>query len=239
MKMKKKDRMVKLCEYCDKEYEPILINGIWKRQKYCSPKCREAAWHNKNPSRGKELRYKSYIRNRRNRICKICNEPMQRKGKNRICDNCRPIQKERQYKRNNEKRRKIQTGFTRFKETIGCQKCKYNKCGACLDFHHSNGKKEKRINASLWKSWSEKFRKELAKCSLLCKNCHHELHYIGKDKWNFDRILEQEMPDWNWLFGTKEYPDFISIPVTIGQSKKKGTITILKDKKIEENGDVI
>lgn len=176
MKMKKKDRMVKLCEYCDKEYEPILINGIWKRQKYCSPKCREAAWHKKNPSRGKELRYKSYIRNRRNRIC----------------DNCRPIQKERQYKRNNKKRRKMQTGCTRFKEIISCQKCKYNKCGACLDFHHPNsGEKEKRLNATLWYQNWEAFRKEMAKCNLLCKNCHGELHYNKEEKSLEDIIFYQ------------------------------------------------
>jgi len=58
-----------------------------------------------------------------------------------------------------------------------CKICGYNKCIGSLDFHHNNPK-EKEINYSLFKTiFNKRLTDELDKCSLLCSNCHRELHY--------------------------------------------------------------
>lgn len=56
-----------------------------------------------------------------------------------------------------------------------CQICGYNKCSAGFDFHHVDPLgKDFTISAGLT-SW-ERVLPELAKCILLCSNCHREVH---------------------------------------------------------------
>lgn len=59
-----------------------------------------------------------------------------------------------------------------------CKKCG-NKNIFHLCFHHTNGKEEKvdSIRHFLKKTF-ETIQKELDKCTLLCKNCHQELHFV-------------------------------------------------------------
>ena len=59
-----------------------------------------------------------------------------------------------------------------------CQKCGYNKCLAAIDFHH-NKTKENSISSMFSRCSKEKILKEAGKCSLLCANCHREIHYKG------------------------------------------------------------
>lgn len=67
-----------------------------------------------------------------------------------------------------------------------CQKCGYDKCQAALDFHHRNPKEK---DFSLCKKYgcrkiSDRIKKELDKCDLLCSNCHREEHWqlkIGRE----------------------------------------------------------
>jgi hypothetical protein len=57
-----------------------------------------------------------------------------------------------------------------------CTICGYNKCVDALDFHHLDPK-EKSFAISYkgyTRSW-ENVKLELAKCILLCANCHREL----------------------------------------------------------------
>ena len=57
-----------------------------------------------------------------------------------------------------------------------CQICGYDKCPQALEFHHINPEeKEFTIAYNQNKSW-ETNAKELRKCTLLCANCHRELH---------------------------------------------------------------
>jgi hypothetical protein len=59
-----------------------------------------------------------------------------------------------------------------------CMKCGYNKCAAALGFHHRDpSKKDFRIGSGIPKRW-ELVRQELAKCDLLCANCHAEEHWL-------------------------------------------------------------
>lgn len=69
-----------------------------------------------------------------------------------------------------------QAEFNTFKLSSGCSRCGYNKCAAALDFHHLDPSvKERRVTCKMWKSGLGKI--EAAKCILVCKNCHMEIHF--------------------------------------------------------------
>lgn len=55
-----------------------------------------------------------------------------------------------------------------------CALCGYAKCAAALEFHHTDANKESRISgSSRGLAW---LRREVAKCVLVCANCHREIH---------------------------------------------------------------
>jgi Fe-S-cluster-containing dehydrogenase component len=60
-----------------------------------------------------------------------------------------------------------------------CQSCGYNKNYAALQFHHIDPKtKSFALNGTSSRIFSwEEVVKEMAKCLLLCANCHMELHH--------------------------------------------------------------
>ena len=69
------------------------------------------------------------------------------------------------------------------REFIKTLKLNCKNCGesdqACLDFHHRNPK-EKDFNVSRGLEFSRKtILKEIAKCDVLCSNCHRKLHSRG------------------------------------------------------------
>ena len=58
-----------------------------------------------------------------------------------------------------------------------CESCGYDRCLAALTFHHRrSATKEFGISDTLHVVPWESLRRELNKCSLLCSNCHIELH---------------------------------------------------------------
>jgi len=73
----------------------------------------------------------------------------------------------------------------------GCQKCGYNECLRALSFHHRdrNLKKfcvnYKSLQSSNWETILE----EVAKCDLLCLNCHAKLHSDEDQTYTFDESL--------------------------------------------------
>ncbi|TNF55220.1 HNH endonuclease [bacterium] len=58
-----------------------------------------------------------------------------------------------------------------------CSRCGYSKCLEALEFHHinSDGKDFGISDKGYTRSW-EKIKEELDKCTLLCANCHREIH---------------------------------------------------------------
>jgi hypothetical protein len=56
-----------------------------------------------------------------------------------------------------------------------CQVCNYNKYFGALEFHHLDPKQKDFTIASSNKSF-ELLKNELDKCTLLCSNCHGEVH---------------------------------------------------------------
>lgn len=108
--------------------------------------------------------------------CSKCNEtdPAKfTKGRFSECRKCRiKLQKDR---------------YTKYKSRAveykggKCRLCGYDKCFASLDFHHDNPL-EKDPRWKTMRSWTfERIKAELDKCTLLCKNCHGEVHYGEND----------------------------------------------------------
>lgn len=58
-----------------------------------------------------------------------------------------------------------------------CEECGYDKYNGALEFHHLDPN-EKDFSISSLKSYSftDKLKKELDKCILVCSNCHREIH---------------------------------------------------------------
>ncbi len=69
----------------------------------------------------------------------------------------------------------------RAKDLFGnkCSKCGYNRCIEALEFHHIDSVNKEFTLSKMFqnKSWNL-IEKELAKCILLCANCHREVHNI-------------------------------------------------------------
>ena len=60
-----------------------------------------------------------------------------------------------------------------------CQICNYNRCIGALEFHHIDPKTKEfgiYLHTRNPLGW-DKIKSELAKCILLCSNCHREVHY--------------------------------------------------------------
>ena len=76
----------------------------------------------------------------------------------------------------NKRRKRIRQMAVEYKGG-SCVVCGYNRCSEALEFHHndSSGKDFSISEKGYTRSWS-RVKEELGKCSLLCANCHRELH---------------------------------------------------------------
>lgn len=83
------------------------------------------------------------------------------------------------YVRNRDK--KVKNWLKEYKATLKCEKCEENH-PACLEFHHINPQEKKfsigRMDCLSWRL----LRAEIAKCHVLCANCHRKEHYKQKEK---------------------------------------------------------
>lgn len=67
--------------------------------------------------------------------------------------------------------------YKEYKSTLRCIKCGESHPG-CLDFHHRDpSTKEYSISVSGPSLGRDKLLIEIAKCDILCVNCHRKLHY--------------------------------------------------------------
>jgi hypothetical protein len=105
------------------------------------------------------------------------------------CDTC---DREFEYVRNkggtHSRCNSCQTNLRRFKlktkmiAQLGgkCIRCGYDKCSGALDFHHRDpSTKSFAISGAHCRRWSD-IVIELAKCDLICSNCHREHHHDCK-----------------------------------------------------------
>jgi len=108
--------------------------------------------------------------------CIYCNESseasMMSKGGGRhsktLCKSCHNLRTIARGKRNREKYVAYLGGC--------CIHCGYSKCLDALDFHHKDPDTKDPAFRS-FRYWGlEKAKLELAKCELVCANCHREIH---------------------------------------------------------------
>jgi hypothetical protein len=64
------------------------------------------------------------------------------------------------------------------KKSAGCADCGYNAHSAALDFHHQRDKLFQ-LTRDLCRAWVE-VEKEIAKCVVLCANCHRVRHHADR-----------------------------------------------------------
>lgn len=94
--------------------------------------------------------------------------------------------KRRWYQKNKEKHKqsriardvRLREEYIEFKKTLSCSRCPEDHI-ACLEFHHLDPcEKDMGIAAAMTNGWSMKrIKKEVAKCIVLCSNCHRKEHY--------------------------------------------------------------
>ena len=69
--------------------------------------------------------------------------------------------------------------YIKYRKTLKCSKCGESRYYV-LDFHHrSRAKKNKDVSRMANECYSLKvILKEIAKCDVLCANCHREVHFL-------------------------------------------------------------
>ena len=61
-----------------------------------------------------------------------------------------------------------------YKLEQGCARCGYNKVAVALDFHHRDPADKSFPMAQAYRKGQKTIEAELAKCDVLCANCHRE-----------------------------------------------------------------
>ncbi|MFN2598242.1 MAG: hypothetical protein ABR563_13765 [Pyrinomonadaceae bacterium] len=77
---------------------------------------------------------------------------------------------------------KIQEWFVGYKQTLACEVCGESH-PACLDFHHIDPR-EKKFSVSTRRDRPslQALKDEIAKCRVLCSNCHRKEHWEERMK---------------------------------------------------------
>lgn len=68
------------------------------------------------------------------------------------------------------------TWYQEYKKTQKCARCPENH-PATLEFHHCNGDKEYNVSDMIKGFSIERIKTEIAKCIVLCRNCHAKEHH--------------------------------------------------------------
>ena len=83
--------------------------------------------------------------------------------------------KQREFQR--DWKRRTKEWFAEYKSTLKCQRCGFSH-PAVLQFHHASGDKSGQVGRMVQQNLNrEVILREIAKCEVLCANCHAILHY--------------------------------------------------------------
>lgn len=112
--------------------------------------------------------------------CKICAKELAGKQIKYCSKSCKSRDSDNQknsYSKQQERARKRKLEAINLKGG-GCNVCGYNKNYSALVFHHLEpSQKDFGLDSRKFSNKSiDKIKEELAKCILLCSNCHHEFH---------------------------------------------------------------
>ena len=77
------------------------------------------------------------------------------------------------------RRKDLRAWVHELKISLSCNRCPEGDV-FCLDFHHRRKDKELSIAKTVTQGWSKKrILEEIAKCEILCSNCHRKEHSAG------------------------------------------------------------
>lgn len=105
-----------------------------------------------------------------------------------LCRTCQKAYRKKHYEDNKlkyiGKAKKFTKGcvewFAELKDSLNCERCPENRPWV-LDFHHKNpAEKDTEVSLLVRKGNKQKVLDEMAKCIVLCANCHRDLHYQEK-----------------------------------------------------------
>ena len=155
--------MKAICPVCEKEFEKKHAGKI-----YCSQKCKSKEDNHKYFARNKtkEQTRNAAYRKEHPEKCRIYNATNRVRNKPAIVD---------YFKKRHEERRAWILGI---KASLKCSRCDESR-PMCLDFHHLDGSaKEHNISTMICKNHpKERILEEIAKCVVLCRNCHAVEHW--------------------------------------------------------------
>ena len=166
MEEKKK---VQTCENCHEEHD-----GSYGSGRFCSVKCARGFATKANRKEISEKVSKTLTKHEK-RYCGVCGVEVSKKNNSMLCKDHKVHYKkyDNEYYYVKDYRKKVKEKSVVYKGGK-CIVCGYNTCNRSLHFHHRDPS-EKDFDFSKIRSW-EKTRKELDKCSLVCSNCHGEIH---------------------------------------------------------------
>jgi len=143
-----------------------------------------------------------------------------------LCRNCHA----EIHKKNNNKYPSQKKNLLEIKNIFKCEKCNYEQYEGALDFHHEDSNEKKfelhgiKIYENSCLETKKKIIDEVNKCTILCSNCHADLHF---DKKKFE-IHKNELYNWKY----KETPKKIDKELVIKMYKEgKRQIDISKELK--------
>jgi len=88
-----------------------------------------------------------------------------------------------------------------YKLEKGCSVCGYNETPEALDLDHVNREEKKFALSDAWKYKWQTIHEELAKCVVLCANCHRKKTVEDKDYYSVEKKTEVEEVRQYDLFG--------------------------------------
>lgn len=135
---------------------------------------RARRWREQNPERWTE--HQRRYRKQQRKPCRGCGGPMPfpSPGAKYCSEECRADARLGQAR---AWRARAQARLSAYKVGLGCNRCGYRQSASALHFHHRDPKqKELRLSARQFVAMRVATKAELAKCDLLCANCHFEAH---------------------------------------------------------------
>lgn len=117
-------------------------------------------------------------RGRARRGCRLCGRPKAPgRGRQFCSDRCSKRASQLSLQRYTDERK---ARLDAYKTQRGCDRCGYSRCPAALDFHHRDPA-TKLFHVTRQAASEERTQAEIAKCDLLCANCHREVHFETND----------------------------------------------------------
>jgi len=105
-------------------------------------------------------------------LCEFGKDKSREDGLNPTCKACKRF--DPKHKARIEKLKSIVNDY---KLKVGCSRCGFDKDAVALDFHHTDNSKDVNVSAMVSRHRSlERVFAEIAKCVVLCSNCHRIMH---------------------------------------------------------------